>query len=111
MLTLKLDENNNIELETGSFSFLENEFATAQDIARSLHLDKGENPLNTDEGIDWEEDILGKMGGLDYIKSQLRNRILKNSEVIDIESMTVERINDVLSVNTKINTIYGVINV
>lgn len=111
MITFELDGDNNIVIDNGSISLLQDEYATAQDLARELNLVKGENLLNTDDGLDWDNEILGKMGGIDYITSQVRNRILENEEVVNIVSMSTTRDGDTLDITTQINSIYGVITV
>ena len=111
MKTIQLDENNNIILSNGNIATIENIDALAQDLRTQLNLNKGENPFNTEQGIDYDNNILGKMGGIDYIKTQFRNRILENQEVASIRQIEVFNNSSNLNINVKINSIYGTLTI
>ena len=95
----------------GNISTIENVDALAQDLSTSLLLNQGENPFNTNEGINYDDNILGKMGGIDYLKDQFLNRINENEEVVNVVNITIKNIDTTLQVETNINTIYGAINI
>lgn len=112
MQTISLDNNNNIQLDIyGNIAFKNEAEALAQDIANSLSLCKGENPYNTEEGINYDDEVLGKYFGMDFIEDQFRNRILKNEEVISVRSLQIQKQNDILNISSNINSIYGEVNV
>lgn len=112
MQTIQLDQNNNIFLNNyGSMTILDGANALAQDIARNLSVCQGENPYNTEEGINYDNDVLGKLLDEDFIKDQLRNRILENEEVISVGNINIQYSNQQLSITTDINSIYGSIKI
>ncbi len=108
MQTLKLDDHNNLVVIQGSLAVVSDVEACAQDVKTGLGLCIGENPLNQQEGIDYDNTFLGKGGGESYVKNEVRNRILDHDEVISVESVTLQKQNDTLVLSTKINSIYGV---
>lgn len=109
MQTLKLDEHNNLVITQGSLSVLNGIEALAQNTKTRIGLYMGENPLNQEEGIDYENSVLGKPGGEEYVKNIIQNRILENDdEITGIASLKLERKGDVLTCTADINSIYGV---
>ena len=111
MQTLQIDANNNLVIANTSLIVIDGVNACAQDTKTRVGLVRGENPYNTDEGIDYFNDILGKMGGLDYIREAVRKRILDNEEIIQIQSMETNRENNDLNIVSNISSIYGVFQV
>ena len=112
MKTISLDNNNNILLDSyGNIAFKENSQALAQDIANELSLCLGENPYNTQEGINYDDDVLGVFGGYEFLEEQFKNRILENEEVITVSDININYNNNQLQITSNINSIYGAINV
>lgn len=111
MQTLQLDETNQLVVTQGSLSVISGVNACAQDLRTRVSLYAGENPFDTAAGIDFDTQLLGKMGGLDYIRDQVRGRILESEEVTGIVRMDVSREKDVMTVSSDINTIYGEVNI
>ena len=110
MQTIALNTDNNILLDNyGNISFKSDAEALAQDIANTLSLCRGENPYNVEEGINYDDEVLGKLGGMDYIEGQFRNRILENDEVISISRLDINYNYDnrQLEITSNINSIYG----
>lgn len=112
MNTIGIDDKNCIYLDDfGNIVIKENAEALAQDISTSLSLCNGENPYNINEGIDYDNQILGKLGDFNFIRSEIVNRILENPEVNTVDKIEISYNNNILNVNTNINSIYGNINV
>lgn len=112
MQTIQLDQNNNILLNNyGSMTILDGANALAQDIARNLSVCQGENPYNTEEGINYDNNVLGKLLDEDFIKDQLRNRILENEEVLSVGNIDIQYSNQQLAITTDINSIYGSVKI
>ncbi len=113
MKTLKQDENNNIVIENGQPVFLYDGEACAQSIKNRIGLCIGENPFNINEGIDYFSDVLGSMGGKNFIEESIRNRILNDTdnEVISVESVELTKDNKNISLEAKIHTIWGVFEI
>ena len=111
MKTIELNENHNMIIDNlGNIATINNVEALAQDLSTSLLMNQGENPFDTNEGINYDDNILGKMGGIDYLKDQFLNRINENEEVVNVANIEIRNVDKTLQVQTDINTIYGAIN-
>lgn len=107
MSTIQLDSHNNIELVNGNINTLTGIEALKQDLTNKLSICFGENPYDIEQGIDYDNQVLGKLGGLDFIKNSIRNELLKNSEVLSVEEIAVENTDNQLKIMLYINSIYG----
>lgn len=108
MQTLKLDENNNLVVFQGNLQVEEGVDACAQDTRTRIGLCRGENPYNTDDGADFFNEFLGKMGGRDYVREVIRQRILDNEEIVQVNSLSLNTEKDKLVMTSEISSIYGV---
>lgn len=109
MQTLSLDENNNLILSQGNLDIKTGLQALAQDTRTRLSMCKGENPYDKNEGIDYDNDMLGKMGGIAYYKQAIRNRILDNSENIsNVNKISLDKEGDGLIITAEIESNLGV---
>lgn len=111
MQTVQLDRNNNLVITNGSLTVIDGVDACAQDTATRVGLCAGENPMDTTEGIDYFNDILGKLGGLDYIREKIRKRILANDEIVQIENLEISAKDGEVNVIAEISSIYGVFEI
>lgn len=112
MQTLCLDENNNILVTQGNITVIDKADALAQDVKTRIGLCFGENPFNLLEGIDFDNQFLGKKAGQTYYKQALRNRILEHPHDINqIESVDFSSKNDKISLTINIDSVYGAVNV
>lgn len=107
MQTLQLDENNNLALARQSLNVIDGIDACAQDTRTRVGICRGENPYDTIQGADYFNELLGKMGGMDYIREIIRARILDNEEVTGIASLDVKPDADKATITANITTIYG----
>ena len=107
MITISLDENNNINLTNNNIVIKSDAKALLQDIKSLLLINKGENTFNTEQGIDYDNDILGKEGSEEYIKNLITNELLTNNEITNINKIELDYKDNVLNINNSINTIYG----
>lgn len=107
MQTLSLDENNNLILVNGNLTLKSDITALAQDIKTRVGLYKGENRFDNTEGIDYDNDMLGKYAGTEYYKQAIRNRIEGNDEVEGVSSVTVEKSGTELTITAEVQSIYG----
>lgn len=108
MQTLQLDKNNNLVLKQNNIQIIADVDACAQDTKTRIGLCRGENPYNTSEGADFFNEILGKMGGRDYVREVIRKRILANDEIVQVNSMNISNEKDVFTIKSEISSIYGV---
>lgn len=109
MQTLKIDDNNNLVTTNGGLVVIDGVDACAQDTKTRIGLVRGENPYDATQGADFYNELLGKMGGTNYIREEIRKRILDNDEILGIKQMTIEedRINHRTTLTANIATIYG----
>lgn len=107
MRTLRLDDHNNLVVAQGNLSVLSDVEACAQNTKTRLGLYLGENPLNQEEGIDYDNSVLGKAGGETYVKNIIQNRILESDEIRNVSALTLTREGDTLVCEATINSIYG----
>lgn len=109
MQTLKLDSDNNLVLDRGMLVVIDGIHACAQDTKTRIGLVRGENPYDTTDGTDFYNELLPKMGGIEYLREEIRDRIMASDEIIGIRTLSTE--NDTatrtLIVTADIATIYG----
>ena len=106
MDTLSLDADNNLVIGNNSLQLKSAINACAQDAKTRVGLYLGENQFNLDEGIDYDNEVLGKVGGENYFRAAIINR-LQNDEIRSIYGVSVEKVDDTLQVETEMDTIYG----
>lgn len=108
MQTLAVDENNNLILSQGSLQIKEGAEALAQNVKTRIGMCARENPFDLEEGIDYDNEILGKAGGQNYYKQAIRNRILDNPTDIDnIRDINFTQNGDSVTLNIEIESTYG----
>jgi hypothetical protein len=107
MESLKIDADNNLVLTQGNLAIAAGVDACAQDTRTRIGFARGENPYDTAAGTDYFSNILGKMGGTDYIREQIRSRIMDNSEITQINNLSLTHEGGTLNLAAKISTIYG----
>lgn len=107
MQTLQLDANNNLLVTERNLTVIDGIDACAQDTRTRVGLCRGENPYDVTEGADYFNELLGKMGGIDYLRENIRLRILDNVEIKGIRSLSVKTEKDTAEITADIDTIYG----
>ncbi len=107
MKTLELDAHNNLVVTQGNLSVLEGLKACAQNTKTRIGLYLGENPLNQEEGIDYDNTVLGKAGGETYVKNMIQNRILDGEDIVSVSSLKLTHTGETLVCEANINSIYG----
>lgn len=109
MRVLKLDDDNNLVLERGQLVVIDGIDACAQGVKTRLGLVRGENPYDTTDGGDYYNELLGKMGGTEYVREEIRKRILASDEILGIKTLNITENRDEqqLVITTEIATIYG----
>lgn len=107
MQTLKIDSNNQLIIEQGGLSVIEGIEAAAQDTRTRIGLYKAEDPFNIEKGIDFDYEILGKMGGIDYIRDLISERIADNADINGVSSVNVEHNGGRLNITADVETIFG----
>lgn len=112
MQTLGIDENNNLMLNQNGLIIKDKINAVAQDVKTRIGLCKGENPFNIQEGIDFDNDMLGKMGGINYYKEAIRNRIFDNPiGITNINRISLDRGLNNITLTAEIESEYGVFEI
>lgn len=109
-LTIALNKRG-IVLDKGSIKTLSGVEAVAQDIQTRILLNKGENPYNMQDGIDYDTEVFGKYGGEEYLRNIYRDRIGDSPEITDVRNILFTRENGTVNVSAEVQTIYGVVNV
>lgn len=109
MQTLQIDQDNNLVITRDNLTVTDGINACAQDTKTRIGLIRGENPYDTSDGIAFYTDILGKMGGVDFVRSEIRNRIMMSDEITGITRLAVEENRETQTTNVAadITTIYG----
>lgn len=111
MKTVYLDEKNNLVLRSGSLQIKEGIQALAQDIKTRVGLCRGENRFDVLEGIDYDNEMLGKFGGLEFYRQTIRNRIVGNPEVDGVKSFELTANGTQLTITADIKSMYGVFEI
>ncbi len=109
MDTLSIDANNNLIVGNNSLSLKKNLEACAQDAKTRVGLCLGENQFNLNEGIDYDNEVLGTTGGKNYFQSAIVNRLMASDEVRSVFGVNIEKNGNELQVETSVDTIYGVL--
>lgn len=108
MKSLALDENNNLVVKNGNLVIIDGIQALAQNIRTRIGMCARENPFNLNEGIDYDNDVLGKAGGANYYKQAIQNRILENPiDIVDVQSVDFKQSGDVVSLTCNVLSKYG----
>lgn len=109
MKTLKLDQNNNLVITRGRLTIIDGIDACAQDTKTRIGLVRGENPYDTTEGGDYYNEMLNKMGGIEYVREEVRKRIMAGDEILGIKTLSAEenKASQQLTITADIATIYG----
>ncbi len=109
MKTLNVTDRNNLIIKDGNITLAEGAEALAQTIKTRIGMCLGENPFNRKEGIDFDNDFLGKVGGQNYYKNAIKNRIMEKPEDINgIYDIRFRRERDTATLEVDIDSIYGV---
>ena len=109
MTSLQIDEHNNLVIEQKTMTTVSGITACAQDVKTRIGLHKGEDPYDTERGIDYFGEILGKYGGLEYIRTVIRERIMDSDEILGVTNMKITKDEDTTKIDTEILSTYGVI--
>lgn len=111
MITIKTNEKG-IELDkNGNIALLDGLDACVQDVQSRVLFNQGENPYDLTDGINYDDDLLGKFGGEEYIKNIYVKEIAKSEDITSVSNIEIARGEKSFSVNAEINTIYGSANV
>lgn len=109
--TFKTDSNNDLILPDGkNIQIISGEPALQQSTRQYGLMRRGENPFNVNEGVDYMGTIFASPKDLDGGRASLAKALVKHTDVLSIESLTLsEADNEVLWV-ARLNTIYGTVN-
>lgn len=108
MTTLQMDSNNNLVVQNHNLRTTHGIIACAQDTRTRVGIVQGENPYNTEQGIAYFDDVLGKLGGTEYVKLAISERILDNPEINAVTNIEITSKGDITTVTADVETIYGV---
>ena len=112
MITIEEDEKGIVIDDNGNIALLSGIEALAQDVQTRILFNQGENPFDLNEGINYQDDVLGKFGGNEYIKNIYTQRIGESDEITSVQNVILSRGEaGVLNISADIDTIYGVTNV
>lgn len=108
MTTLQMDDNNNLIVKNDNLHTVTGIVACAQDTRTRVGIVRGENPYNTSQGIAYFDEILGKLGGLDYLETVITDRIMDNPEISAVTNLDITSNDGTTTVTADVETIYGV---
>lgn len=108
MTTLQMDDNNNLLVKNNNLQTTNAIVACAQDTRTRVGIVQGENPYNTEQGIAYFDDILGKLGGVEYMRLAITDRILDNPEIVGVSNLDITSGEGTTTVTADVETIYGV---
>lgn len=112
MKTLNVTDRNNLIIKDGNITLAEDSEALAQSIKTRIGMCVRENPFNQKEGIDFDNDFLGKYAGQNYYKNAIRNRIMERPEGINgIYDIRFRRERDTAILEIDVDSIYGVMRI
>lgn len=108
MKTLKLDKNNNLTF-SNNLETIESKEAIKQDIKTLLLMWLTEYPFNTNEGLNWYQ--LSTYNNKSDIIAEVKERILQDKRVLNINSIEVSFNNNLLNIEAELETSEGIVNV
>lgn len=108
MTTLEMDQNNNLVTIENSLHTVSGIVACTQDIRTRVGIVQGENPYDTSQGIPYFDDVLGKLGGMEYIRIAITDRIKDSDEVNGVSNLEITSNDGTTTVTADVETIYGV---
>lgn len=108
MQTLRLDKNNNL-MFGNSFDTLSGAEAIKQDIKTLLLMWLTEYPFNINEGLNWYQ--LSTYNNKNDIIIAVKDRILQDKRVLNVNSIEVYFNNNILSIEAELETTQGIVNV
>ena len=108
MKTLKLDKNNNLTF-SNDFLTIDSKEAIKQDIKTLLLMWLTEYPFNTNEGLNWYQ--LSTYNNKNDIIAGVKERILQDKRVLNINSIEVSFNNNLLNIEAELETSEGIVNV
>lgn len=108
MRTLNTDKNGNLVISQARITTVTGIQALAQIIKNRLGLIKGENPYNLLQGIDYDNEFLGKFGGENYYKDAIRARILEDrTDIESINDVALTKDGQTVNLTVDIQSTYG----
>lgn len=108
MTTLKIDKNNNLEF-SNDFQTIDSKEAIKQDIKTLLLMWLTEYPFNINEGLNWYQ--LSTYNNKNDIIIAVKDRILQDKRILNVNSIEVYFNNNILSIETELETTEGIVNV
>ena len=108
MTTLEMDSNNNLVVKNANLHTVTGIVACAQDTRTRVGIVQGENPYDTSQGIAYFDDVLGKLGGIEYIRLAITDRIMDSSEIVGVSNLDITSNDGTTTVTADVETIYGV---
>jgi hypothetical protein len=109
MTSIQIDKHNNIVVEGKTITITTGINACAQDVRTRIGLCRGEDPYDTERGIDFFGTVLGKYGGIEYIRNLIRERIMDSDEIVGVTNLEITKQDDTTQVDAEILSTYGAI--
>lgn len=114
MYDLKLTDDGDLDVSELGIHLIDGAPRVAQQVRTRLRTMLGEWEFDLDEGVPWFQRILGtKAANLNDIDALLKAQILDVADTIAVLefSMTLDRDSRLLTINAKISTTFGVVQI
>ena len=107
MKAIKIDENRNPVIINGKFIFVFDIDVVSQNCDQAMRQQLGELNYDANKGIQYFDNVLTGNPNFQRFESQARTQLSNVDGVTGIDSFIIEFIDNILSYNVVINTIYG----
>lgn len=110
--TIKTNSKNDMILADGkNIVFIIDTPALEQSTREYGLMRLGENPFNTEDGVDYFGTMFSSPKDLDGARASLAKALVKHPDVLSIESLVITESNNKLFWTARLNTIYGTANI
>lgn len=112
LTTLQTNDKNDIFMSTDrGIGILTGVAALVQSVRESGLMRTGEDIYDVSNGVDYMGTVFSSPQDLDGARISLSRAILKNSDVLSIESLILHIDSGVLNWTARLTTVYGMLNV
>lgn len=108
ILSLQVDDTGDMVLsDCSNIGFVSGEDACKQDILQAMRMVKGENPFNTDEGVDYFNLVFTPVPDYDQFRDQLVTQIMSVPDTLDVITLNINKSDSTVTIAAEVSTVYG----